>query len=126
MGSTSLAQVGNGDPNVVAHPGFRELPGCQFTLVTEKAQRRYDELARLIWGAGRLSLDRHMTLSTYAKLFDQIAQIETEGRTPRASWFKNLQDAQRRLELDDLDKPISAPREAPVNRFARFGFQAGR
>lgn len=126
MPKSSLAQVGQGNPSILAHPGFRELPACQFTLVTEKAQRRYDELARLIWSAGRLSLDRHMTLSTYAKLLDQITQIETDGRTPRASWFKNLQDAQRRLELDDLDKPISAPKEAPVNRFARFGFPSRR
>lgn len=106
---------------VVLHPGFRELPACQFRLVTEKAQRRYDELARLLWHAGRLSIDAHMTLSSYAKMTDQIERIEAEGLKPRASWFSALGLAQKRLMLDDLDKPISAPKGAPTNRFQKFG-----
>jgi hypothetical protein len=118
---SKLAQVGQGDPKILAHPGFREMPGCQFELKTDKAKSRYDELCRLIWTAGRLSLDKHMTLSTYALLVDRIELIEAEGLKPRASWFTQLLNAQKRLELDDLDKPISAPREAPTNRFARFG-----
>lgn len=126
MPKASLAQVGQGDAKVVAHPGFRELPPCRAALKTEKAKRTYDELARLIWNAGRLSIDMHMTLSTYAGLLDQIERIETEGLTPRASWFTGLLAAQKRLALDDLDKPISAPKEAPVNRYARFGFSGGR
>lgn len=126
MAKASLAQVGQGDAKVVAHPGFRELPACRTALKTEKAQRAYDEIARLIWNAGRLSIDMHMTLSTYAGLIDQIERIETEGLTPRASWFTGLLAAQKRLKLDGLDKPISAPKEAPINRYARFGFSGGR
>lgn len=126
MPKASLAQVGQGDPNVIAHPGFRKFPACRFTLTTAAARKEYDEIGRLVWNAGRLSLDMHLTLSNYAKLFDQIQTIESEGRTPRASWFANLQKAQARLKLDDLDKPISAPTEAPTNRFARFGFASQR
>lgn len=126
MPKAALAQVGQGDPNVVAHPGFRTFPACRFTLTTQAAIKEYGEIGRLLWNAGRLSLDAHISLSNYAKLFDQIQQIESEGLTPRASWFSNLQKAQARLKLDDLDKPISAPKEAPVNKFAFFGFEARR
>lgn len=126
MPKASLAQVGQGDPNVVAHPGFRTLPACKLTLKTKKAQREYDAIGRLIWNAGRLSQQMHLDLSTWAGCLDQIEQIETEGRTPRASWFTALLKAQAKLRLDDLDKPISAPKEAPVNRYARFGFSGRR
>lgn len=122
MPKASPAQVGDGDPNVVAHPGFRKLPACLFTLKTEKARDRYGELARLIWHAGRLSIGKHMALSRYAMLVDNIEQIEAEGRTPRASWFTQMARAEKELAIDDLDKPISAPKEAPVNRYARLEY----
>lgn len=120
------AQVGQGDPKVVAHPGFRTLPACDFVLKTDKARKTYDELARLLWHAGRLSKAKHMALSRYASLVDQITGISEEGRTPRASWFNEMRRAEKELAIDDLDKPISAPIEAPVNRYARFGFSGRR
>lgn len=126
MSRASLAQVGEGDPKVVAHPGFRELPECTFALTTKKAKDKYGEIGRLLFNSGRLTIDKHMTLSMYAMLVDQIEKIETEGIKPRASWFKQLQDAQRRLELDDLRKPIAAPKEAHTRRYARYGFPRRR
>lgn len=121
----TLTQVGDKATNVVAHPGFQSLPAPQFALTTEKAIKRYDEICRLLWQSGRLSLDSHMTLSAYAKIVDQIAKIEETGASPRASWFISLRHAQRELKLDDLDTPIAAPKEASLNRFSRFG-KAGR
>lgn len=122
MAAVTLAQVGQGDPAVLAHPGFRSFPACALPLQTDAARAEYDSTGRLIWNAGRLSKDMHIALSAYASCFDQIQRISAEGLTPRASWYTNLQKAQARLKLDDLDRPISAPKEAPVNRFARFGF----
>lgn len=112
--------------NVITHPGFTKIPLCQFTLKSEAAQARYNELVRLLWNAGRLSLDKHMTLSNYCMLFDQIQQIEKDGRVPRASWFTGLLKAQKALGIDDLDKPIAAPVEAPRNRFEKFGIARRR
>lgn len=126
MAKASLAQVGQGDAKVVAHPGYRSFPACAYPLQTEAARAEYDSIGRLIWNAGRLSKDMHLSLSTYASCFDQIQRISAEGLAPRAAWYMNLQKAQARLKLDDLDKPISAPKEAPVNRYARFGFSGGR
>ena len=118
----SLAQVGQGDPVVLAHPGFRAFPPSALPLQTDAARAEYDSTGRLIWNAGRLSKSMHIALSAYASCFDQIQRISAEGLTPRASWYTNLQKAQARLKLDDIDKPISAPQEAPINRFAWFGF----
>jgi len=122
MPKPSLAQVGQGDPAVLAHPGFRAFPPCALPLQTDAARAEYDSTGRLIWNAGRLSKSMHIALSAYASCFDQIQRISAEGLTPRASWYTNLQKAQARLKLDDIDKPISAPQEAPINRFAWFGF----
>ena len=126
MGKASLAQVGQGDPAVLAHPGYRAFPPCALPLQTDAARLEYDSTGRLIWNAGRLSKDMHIALSAYASCFDQIQRITAEGMTPRASWYTNLQKALARLKLDDIDKPISAPKEAPINRFAWFGFPQRR
>lgn len=126
MPKATLAQIGEGDPKVLAHPGYREFPPSKITLKTEKAQREYEAIGRLLWNAGRLSQATHLDLSAWAGFLDQIEQIETEGRTPRASWFTGLVKAQARLKLDDLDKPISAPKSAPINPYSRFGFARDR
>lgn len=117
---TAVQEAGK-EAKVFTHPGFTKIPACQFTLKSKPAQDRYNELVRLLWNAGRLSLDKHMMLSNYCILFDQIQTIEAEGRTPRASWFTGLLKAQKSLGIDDLDKPISAPVEAARNPFERFG-----
>lgn len=123
-----VAQVGGGDDKVVAHPGYTKLPACQFTLESKAAQDRYGELARLIWNAGRLSLDMHMTLSQYVAVLDRIEMLRQDGKglKIRASWFEQLERFQRKLAIDDLDKPIAAPVQAQVNPYTYFGFPSRR
>ncbi|MCR5875159.1 hypothetical protein LRS10_13755 [Phenylobacterium sp. J426] len=116
------AQVGGGDPRVVAHPAFREIPRCLFPLSTDEARGEYDTVARMLFDAGRLTAGAHRTLSSYAMQFDAITKAAAEGKQVRGSWFANLDKARSQLGIDDIDKPIAAPREAPTNRYARVGF----
>lgn len=117
-----IAQVGGGDPKVVAHPAFRELPACLFPLNTAAAQGQYDANARLLFDAGLLTASKHMALSSYAAQFDSITLLAQEGMPARASAFAQLDKARRELALDNLDKPIAAPASAPTNKFSRTGF----
>lgn len=116
------APQGEGSGNVVAHPAFREVPKCQFTLRTTEAQAEFDTLARMLFDAGRLTAALHRVLSSYAMQFDTITAASAEGKQVRGSWFAQLDKARSQLGLDDLDQPIAAPRSARANRYARTGF----
>lgn len=118
----SPAQAGGGDPRVVAHPAFREIPKCLFPLKASEAQSEYDTLARMLFDAGRLTVGAHRDLSSYAAQFDAITNATAAGRPMRGSWFANLDKARSKLALDDLDKPIAAPEHAPRNKYADVGF----
>jgi hypothetical protein len=119
-----VAQAGGGDPRVVAHPGFRKMPVCLFALTTREGQKRYDDLARTLYDAGRMTSTVHGWLSSYAMQFDRItsAAQETPPRLVRSSAISEMNKAFGKLPLDDLDKPIAAPKDAPVNKFALAGF----
>lgn len=114
------------DKNVVAHPAFREIPKCLFTLKTSEAQSEYDALARALFDKGKLTLGVHRSLSSYAMQFDTITAASAEGKQVRGSWFAQLDKARNELRLDDIDKPIAAPAGAPSNKFSRVGFASGR
>jgi hypothetical protein len=120
------AQVGEGDPRVVAHPGFRRIPKCLFPLRTKEAQREYDTLARVLFDAGHLSVGKHRALSSYAMQFDNVVAAPAEGKTVRGSWVAQMDKARNQLGLDELDKPIAAPEDAKINKFARSGFASRR
>ena len=60
------AQIGGGDPRVVAHPGFRKIPDCLFPLRTKEAKREYNTLARVLFDAGHMTVAKHRALSSYA------------------------------------------------------------
>lgn len=122
----SAAQIGGGDPRVVAHPAFREIPKALFPLQTEPGQAEYDTLARMLFDAGRLTVGAHRALSSYAMQFDVITRNSADGKPLRASAFVQLDKARSQLGLDDLDKPIAAPSQAPSNRYARVGFAQRR
>jgi hypothetical protein len=121
-----LAQVGGGDPRVVAHPGFRKIPACLFPLKTKQAQKEYDTLARVLFDAGHLTVGKHRALSSYAIQFDNITAAGNEGKQVRGSWFAQMDKARNQLGLDELDKPVAAPENAPVNKFAGSGFASRR
>ena len=116
------AQAGQGDPKVIAHPAFREIPACLFALRSEQAQKEYDTIARMLFDAGRLTAVSHRTLSSYAVQFDNITLAAAEGRPTRGNWFIQLERTRNALKLDDLDQPIAAASSAPVNKYARIGF----
>jgi hypothetical protein len=111
-----------GDPRVVAHPAFREIPACLFPIQTEQAQKQYDYIARALFEVGRLTLNAHSALSSYAMQFDVITRLAAEGRTVRAHSFTQLDKARAALRLDEIDGPIASSEDAPVNKFARSGF----
>jgi len=113
-------------PRVVAHPSFRQIPPCLFPLSTDEAKREYDTISRALFHAGRLTLDMHRTLSSYAIQFDTITKASTEGKQVRGSWFVQMDKARAGLKLDDLDKPIAAPQDAPTNKFTVAGFASRR
>lgn len=115
-------QVGGGDPKVVAHPGFRDIPKALFPLITDEAKAEYDTLARLMFDAGRLTVGAHRALSSYAGQFDAITRAVSSGNPVRGSWFANLDKARKQMGLDDLDKPIAAPSGAPQNKYASVGW----
>lgn len=117
-----LAQVGSGDPRVVAHPSYREIPKSLFPLGTTEAQAEYDALARMLFDAGRFAAGPHRILSSYAMQFDTITCAAAAGKQIRGSWFAQLDKARKELGLDELDRPIAAPAGASVNRYARVGF----
>ncbi len=118
--------ISDGDARVVAHPSFREVPKCLFPLSTQEGQAEYDTIARVMFDGGRLTLGAHRSLSSYAMQFDVITKTSREGRPIRGLWFAQLDKARKELALDDLDKPIAAPANAPANKFARTGFSNRR
>lgn len=123
-----IAQAGGGDPRVVAHPGFRKVPACLFALTTREGQKRYDDLARTIFDAGRMTNVVHSWLSSYAMQFDKITASGQADppRLVRSSAIAEMNKAFGKLPLDDLDKPIAAPKDAPTNKFALVGFSSRR
>lgn len=122
----SLAQIGAGDERIVAGPGYREIPKCKFPLKTDEARAEYDQIARVLYDAGRFDLYRHSKLSLYAASFDQIHLTISEGRPVRGEVQKQAQRAYEGLGLDDLSKPIAAPKGAQENKYAGCGFSARR
>lgn len=121
---TKAAQAGGGDPKVVAHPAFRDIPACLFPLGTAEARKEYDTLARLLFDAGRMTLAHHRSLSSYAMQFDAIQRAAAAGDKIRGVAFVTMDKVRKELPLDDISKPIAASREAPVNRFALCGFSS--
>lgn len=126
MAKRTAAQIGGGDPAVVAHPGFRAVPACLYPLSTKEGRGEYQTLSRVFYERGRLTLDAHRSLSEYAAQVDALHNAIAKGLPIRASRFDQIKRARKALALDDLDKPIAAPADAPVNKFARAGFSARR
>lgn len=120
------SHIAKGDGTVVAHPAFRELPKCLFTLRTAEAMAEYETLARMLFERGRLTLAARRSLSSYAMQFDTITAAAAEGKQVRGSWFTQLDKARKELGLDEIDKPIAAPTSAQANKFAHTGFPARR
>lgn len=121
----TVAQAGRGDPDVIAGPGYRKIPTCKFKLKTKAGRDEYSALARKLFDAGRLDEDAHFNASAAARIVDQIESLEESGKEARASWFAQLRQYRKALNLDGLDAPIAAPVEAPRNRFARRGLPNG-
>ncbi len=119
-------RVTAGEPNVVAHPAFRDIPKSVLPLTSAEAQKEYDTLARMLFDAGRFTIGAHRALSSYAMQFDAITAAASEGTQMRGSWFTQLDKARKELGLDDIDKPIAAPQGAQGNKFSRSGFSTGR
>ena len=120
------AQVGGGDPRVVAHPGFRTIPDCLFPLRTKEARKEYNTLARVLFDAGHMTVAKHRALSSYCMQFDNISAAPSEGKTIRGSWVAQMDKARNSLGLDELDKPVASPKDAQVSKFARAGFASRR
>lgn len=97
-----------------------------FPLLTDEARREYDELARILFDADKLTVATHRALCSYAKQFDVIVDNGNTGRIIRNTAFEQLDRARAVLKLDDIDKRIARPSEAPENKFARVGFAARR
>ncbi|KMO34314.1 hypothetical protein [Methylobacterium aquaticum] len=117
----NLAQVGAGDPKVVALPGYREIPACLFPLKTDEAKAEYDRLARMVFDAGQMTVGKHSALCAYIVQFDGVTDAALQGKPPKGSHVENLIRSLKRLDLGGLDKPIAAPAGASVNKFARVG-----
>lgn len=116
-----IAQVGGGDENVLAGPGFREMPECSMPLESAAAKEQYGKFCRILFDSGRLTITRHAAASTYAYIFDQIQLAKEKKLKPRASWMTQMMVQMRAMDLDGLDTAVAAPAEAPINKFARRG-----
>jgi len=121
-----VAQAGAGDDRIVAGPGYRDIPKCKMPLRTEAGQHEYDVTARILFDAGRFDHFHHSQLSLYANAFDEMFAARSDGRTVRGEMQKQLQRAFEALGIDDLNKPIAAPKGAPQNKYAGCGFSARR
>lgn len=126
MAKRTAAQASGGQAAVVAHPGFRKVPACLYPLSTKEGRGEYDTLSRIFYERGRLTLDAHRALSEYAAQVDALHGAIAKQIPIRASRFDQIKRARNALGLNDLDKPIAAPADAPVNKFARAGFSARR
>ena len=120
------AQIGGGDPRVVAHPGFRKIPDCLFPLRTKEAKREYNTLARVLFDAGHMTVAKHRALSSYCMQFDNISAAPSEGKTIRGSWVAQMDKARNSLGLDDLDKPVASPADAKPARANLLVFASRR
>lgn len=124
MPKRAIAQAGGGDPRVLAHPSFREIPKCLFPLSTKEAKQEYDKIALMLFDAGALTAGKHRQLSIYAMQFDIVHRYPSEGKMLKAANFVQLQKALADLRLDEIDKPIAASETARTNKFALCGFAA--
>jgi len=118
------AQVGSAD--VLAHPGFRKFPACLYPLSSDEGRKEYATVGRVLYNLGYLTLDKHRALSEYAAQVDALHNAIAKDLPIRASRFDQIKRARKALGLDELDKPIAAPEDAPPNKFSRAGFSARR
>lgn len=112
--------------NVAAHPTLREIPRCLFPLESDEANREYDELARILFDNDRMTVGTHRALCSYAKQFDSIVGAGKAKRVIRGTAFVQLDRARAALKIDDIEKRIAAPADAPENKFSHVGFAARR
>lgn len=122
----SPAQAGQGSPKVLAFKSYRDIPRCIFPLLTEEAQRAYDDVVRGKYESGKLTTGLLHDISSYALQVDNIARAAKTGQQPRGSWSTQLDRARQKIDLDDNRTVIAAPEDAPINRFAHTGFATRR
>ena len=121
MKKSNLALAG-GDPRVVAHPAFRQIPKCEFPLKTKEAKAKYDAIARSLHDAGRLTAEKHEYLSLYAMQIDEIHLRKKAGEPVRPAASIQAAKTLRALKLNEIETPISAAPNAQASKFARTGF----
>jgi hypothetical protein len=97
------------------------VPSCLFPLRTPEAKSEYNNLARVLSQAGRLTVDSYRVLSEYALQFDCLQVSLIQELSIRPSRFDQLRRARKALKLRDLEAPPAAA--GPLfNKFALAGF----
>lgn len=105
---------------VVAGPWLSSIPEPELPLNTV-GRRKYDDLARALFDANKLTAITRMQAEQAAVLFQEQHRRLTEGKGVPASLSDKLQRALVALRIAEDAKPIANP-AGERNKFARCGF----
>lgn len=108
--------------NVLAFPTLREIPAAELPL-NEIGSRKYDELARALFDAGRLTTVSRMLAEQVASLFQEQHRRMSAGLPVPGSLSDKMQRALAQLKLADGAPTIAQP-QSRNERARRIGFAA--
>jgi len=109
---------------VVAGPWLAKIPDPEYPL-RDVGRAKYDDLAKQMFDAGKLTSVTHLTLSTFCVLFQKIHTMMAEGREPSASDFTQMRGMLADLKIAE-DAKVIANQDAKKNKFASAGFSNRR
>lgn len=108
--------------NLVAFPSLREIPACMFPLDAQ-GQALYDELARVLFEQGRLTVLSHAELSALAGGMTQVRKKIESGAPAPAGAFKAFLERIDKLQKASIDRAYAgSSTEGRSSKFRNSGF----
>lgn len=111
---------------VIAFPSLLEIPKCSFPLDAE-GQRLYDELARVLFEQGRLTVLSHQEISALAGGMSAEREKVAKGKAPSAIAFIRFLERIDKLQRAAVDRAYAgSSTDGRANKFQNSGFAARR
>lgn len=107
---------------VVSGPWLSEIPKPELPL-NELGEKKYNELARILFDNNALTTITRMQAETAAMLFEKFDRLLRENKSPSASDLTQYQRALAALGIAENAPTIASP-GAHQKKFSGFGFSA--
>lgn len=104
---------------IVAGPWLPKIPEPAYPLQAE-GKTKYDELTRMLFEAGTLSLATAELCSLYALSVDAVHQRLSVGKQPTSDMIKRMEAMLAKLRVAENAQPIALPGQAK-GRFDGIG-----